>query len=357
MGLLKERGGLFGAVAGALAAGVGAGLAVEHLLVGRGTTHAIENGETLGSFRGVPTVIKADDEVELYAEISEPDRPRSPITVVFVHGYALNLDCWHFQRQALAQDYRVVAYDQRSHGRSGRSAPEHCVIDQLGSDLARVLDEAAPDGPVVLVGHSMGGMSVMALAEQRPDLFDERVVGVGLIATAAGGLEPARLGVPGPLGSVVHRVSPSFVAALSRAPDLVEHGRKAGSDVGFLLTRHYSFGSKVPPARVEFVAEMLGGTPIEVVAEFFPTFVDHDKYVALPVLQRVETLVVGGEQDMVTPVQHSRDIVAAVPGADYVELADAGHLVLLEHPEIVNTALRQLLARAGRNHRAATRAT
>ena len=95
------------------------------------------------------------------------------------HGYALNLDSWHFQRRDLRDVARLVLWDQRSHGRSGRSTVPHATLEQTGRDLGDVIDEVAPDGPLVLVGHSMGGMTIMSLAEQRPELFRDRVVGVG----------------------------------------------------------------------------------------------------------------------------------------------------------------------------------
>jgi pimeloyl-ACP methyl ester carboxylesterase len=351
---LGRRGGLVGAATGVLAAGAAIGLAVERFAVGRRRMPDPElDGEPFGSRRGDPIIAKTDDGLELYAEIEEPEPPpngkrrkKPPFTIVFCHGYALNLDCWHFQRKELAGEHRMAFYDQRSHGRSGRSPAEHTNINQLGHDLASVLEEVAPEGPIVLVGHSMGGMTILALAEQQPELFAERVVGVCLLATSAGGLDKVTLGVPGPVGRLVHRVVPAFVATLSRAPDLVEHGRKAGSDIGYLLTKHYSFGSKVPPARVEFVAEMLAGTPIEVVADFFPGFAEHDKYTALAALDGIESLVMCGQNDLITPVEHSRELAWRLPNADYVELEDCGHMILIEHPDPVNAALRDLLERS-----------
>ena len=146
------------------------------------------------------------DEVAPYLEgtKSQPSKglarlrrlPELEPTIVFVHGYALNLDCWHFQRAAYRGLVRAVYYDQRSHGRSGRSPDGHATIEQLGEDLRTVLDHVVPEGPIVLVGHSMGGMSIVALAEQHPELIGDRVVGVGLISTTAGGLDPSRLLLP-----------------------------------------------------------------------------------------------------------------------------------------------------------------
>ncbi|MEQ7126395.1 alpha/beta hydrolase [Actinopolymorpha sp. B11F2] len=349
---LGRRPSLFGAATGVLAAGAAAGaaagIAVERYVVGRRRNRDADGEERLGSRRGVPVIVKTRDGIELYAEVDEPahDIGADPLTVVFCHGWALNLDCWHFQRAAVAGTARTVFFDHRSHGRSGRSPRELCNVDQLGTDLAEVLEAVAPEGPLVLIGHSMGGMAILALADQQPEIFAERVVGAALLASSAGGLDRVTLGVPGPVGRLVHRLAPAVVAAIARAPNLIEHGRKAGSDVGYLLTKHYSFGTKVPAARVEFVAEMLAATPIDVVADFYPGFAVHDKYDALEALNGVETLVMGGRDDLITPVEHSREIADRHPAADYVELSDAGHMFIIEHPEIVNAALRELLDRA-----------
>ena len=79
-----------------------------------------------------------------------------------------------------------------------------------------MIDAVAPTGPLMLVGHSMGGMTIMALASQRPELFDERVYGVALIATTAGGLATGPLGLPPGVGQVFHRIAPPVAAALAR---------------------------------------------------------------------------------------------------------------------------------------------
>jgi pimeloyl-ACP methyl ester carboxylesterase len=299
--------------------------------------------------------VTADDGLELYAEVDESDhvetgrrrRRRRPPTLVFVHGYALNLDSWHFQRAAFRGRHRMVFYDQRSHGRSERSPREHATIDQLGADLAAVLDQLAPDEPVVLIGHSMGGMTVMALASQRPDLFGDRVVGAALIASSSGGINAETLGLPGLPGRVLHRVTPAVVATLARAPRLVESGRRAGSDIGFVLTRKLAFGGPVPQEYVDFTDEMLASTPFEVVADFFPAFDVEDRREAVAALADCETTVLCGTADAITPIEESRSIAETLPSARLVELDGAGHMVILErHPE-VTAALAELVERAG----------
>ena len=272
------------AAVGTVAAAAVAGAVAERKLVGRRRTG--EEGDDFGALRSDPVVVETEDGVRLHAEVDEADpdiaagAPGASVepTLVFVHGYALNLDCWHFQRAHFRGRRRMVFYDQRSHGRSGRSTKHHATIEQLGRDLKTVLDELVPDGPVVLVGHSMGGMTVMALAEQEPELFGERVVGVGLISTAAGGLRTHKVLHPLLPDRIMRQITPRAMALLARAPGLVDGARRTGSDVGFLVTGKFAFGTEVPASYVEFVDEMLSSTPFEVVAEFFSNFARLDKF-------------------------------------------------------------------------------
>ena len=113
-----------------------------------------------------PLSVTAADGVSINVEVDEADR-RTP-TVVFVHGWLCTLDSWHYQRLAMRGAVRMAFVDQRSHGRSGRSGATNSSLADLASDLAPVLAEVAPPGPVILVGHSMGGMTIMQLAIDDP---------------------------------------------------------------------------------------------------------------------------------------------------------------------------------------------
>jgi pimeloyl-ACP methyl ester carboxylesterase len=343
--MVKRYVGIAGATLGVLAAGAAAGMLAERKLVSRKRSTA---EQPFGSVRGERRAVVAEDGLELYAEVDEPDQPKArPLTVVFVHGYALNLDCWHFQRLALRGELRLVLYDQRSHGRSARSRREHCTIEVLGRDLAAVLDQLTGDDPVVLVGHSMGGMTIMALAEQYPELFGSKIRGVALMSTSAGGLQASTLGLPGLPGRLIHRLSPAVMATMARAPRLVERGRRVGSDIGFVVTRRLAFGTEVPQEYVDFTDEMLAATPFDVVADFFPGFDGHDKYDALEPIATVPTVVIAGGRDQITPFEHTRRIADRIPKAQLVEIPEAGHMVLLEFHDEVSTALSRLVGSAG----------
>ncbi|MFE5579748.1 alpha/beta fold hydrolase [Kitasatospora sp. NPDC056531] len=355
-----SRAGVIGISVGVLAAGAAAGVAIERLTVGRAMRRRaraeLDATASYGSLRGRPLTVAAPDGTDLYVELDGPrpelDGPRpEPLTVVFCHGYCLNQDSWHFQRAALREGMRLVFWDQRSHGRSERSrsylAGDPASIDQLGGDLKAVLDAVAPTGPLVLVGHSMGGMTVMALAEQHPELFRERVAGVALVGTLAGDWDEVSLGLPKAGAKLFKKVAPGVMRLLGRQVDLVEATRRVGSDVAAVFYRKFSFGGRdVDPGVVRFAEQLLDATPIDVVAEFYPAFDAHEKYAALDALRGLPALVLAGTKDLLTPASHSEEMAERLPGAELVLVEGAGHLVLLECPELVDHELARLLRRA-----------
>jgi len=305
-----------------------------------------------GSLRSKPISVVTDDGVDLHVEVDEfvPPKRRSKVpelTVVFIHGYSLNLDSWHFQRAAYRDQVRAVYYDQRSHGRSGRSTPGHAPIDQLAHDLMAVLDSVVPEGPIVLVGHSMGGMTIIALAEQHPELFGDRIVGVSLISTTAGGLEPHRVLAPMLPSTVGGVLAQRVVSLLARGSRTVDGLRRVGRSVAMVATDELAFGGEVPASYVEFADRMLSSTPFEVVAEFFPNFSVLDKFETVKALSVVPTTIICGTEDKLTSIGHSRKLHAYIPGSSLLECDGAGHLVIMERHDEVNDELDHLLAAAG----------
>jgi pimeloyl-ACP methyl ester carboxylesterase len=309
-----------------------------------------------GSLRSSPRTIFTSDGVPLHVEVDEVDDQQGepPPTLVFVHGYTLNLDCWHFQRAAFRGLVRSVYFDQRSHGRSGRSAVTHATIEQLGEDLLSVINAVVPDGPVVLVGHSMGGMSIVALAERHPELFGPyadggRVVGVALISTTAGGIDLGRALMPFIPAKLSGGLTHGALYTLARGHRAVDGVRRVGRSVATVVTDALAFGDAVPPAYVQFVDEMISNTPFEVIAEFYPSIGSLDKFDHVAVLGTIPTTIIGGTADKLTSIGHSRKLHSRIPGSRLVECEGAGHMVLLERHGQVNAAIDQLLAAAARD--------
>ena len=215
------------------------------------------------------------------------------------------------------------------------------------------LQDRYPGVPVVLVGHSMGGMTVMSLAAHRPELFGPRVVGVVLVSTAAGRVAEAMLPLPvRATGLLTGRVVPRVTRVMTRRKDTLEATRRVGSDLAFSLIRRMGFGTSPSPAQVEFIERIIAATPIEVIAAYVPTFTTHDKYEALDVVGRVPTLVLVGDRDRVVPPAQSKELAARTPGSELVVFDGAGHMLTMERAALVNLHLRAFLRRVGRAARA-----
>jgi pimeloyl-ACP methyl ester carboxylesterase len=154
------------------------------------------------------------------------------------------------------------------------------------------------------------------------------------------------LAVGGLPGRLVRRAAPGVLSALGGRGEIVDRARRLGNDATLALTKRYSFGSRVPASYVQWTAEMIAATPIDVIAKFFPDFDAHDRRDALAALREIETLIVVGREDKVTPVAHSKQIADALPKARLDVLPDCGHMLLFEHHAAVSGRLRALIDRA-----------
>ena len=287
------------------------------------------------------TEVVAEDGVRLSARVAGPDDAAA--TVVLAHGYCLSQDLWDRQVAALTAarpDLRVVTYDQRGHGRSGRTSPERATLAQLGRDLRAVLDALAPEGPVVLAGHSMGGMTVMAFAEQYPELVGPRVVGAALVATSAGELASSTWGFP---EAVARRVRTALPAANEHARRREDRGLRPLSQA-FMAPVLLGRGRSKDDVRRTLA--VLRSCSAHTRADFHATFLEHDRVAALAALSGVPVLVLCGDRDRICPLAHSEAIARALPHARFVVYPGSGHMVQLERADDVSRRLVELVASA-----------
>ncbi len=292
------------------------------------------------------TTVRTDDGLSLHVEV-DPGPPGAP-TVVMVHGFTASLEEFAGQRATLAGRATVVLYDQRGHGRSRVSGRvRRATIEQTGRDLDAVLSQIVPAGPVVLLGHSMGGMTLMALARLFPSLFGSRVAGVFLLATSAGGL--VERGVAGVLVRLARAlgVLGLLLGWFRLVAPLLERLRRRGSALGRVFYRRSLFGrDDADPEQVRVVQELLEQTRVQTIAAFYPTLIDHDEEAALAVLAAVPVTILVGDSDRLTPPAHSRRMAALLPDAELVVVPGAGHSVNLTRPAVVDDALLRLLERS-----------
>jgi pimeloyl-ACP methyl ester carboxylesterase len=340
-----KKAGLLAGVAGIGAVSTAAGVSAARSLRQRKQIEDAYRGEDfklLEADRGC--VITTPDGIPLV--VREVGPITAPLTVVFAHGFCMRMGSFHFQRAALAERWgkqvRMVFYDQRGHGKSASAPIDTYTVEQLGQDLETVLQVMVPRGPVVLVGHSMGGMTVLSHARQFPQHYGRRIVGVALISSAAEGVPRS------PLGEILQNPALEAVRFTARyAPKLVHRTRGAARAVLRPILKTASFGDDaVSPSVVAFSEAMIHETEIATLVEFLHALEVHDETAALPVLARVPTLIACGDHDMLTPVKHSEEMAAALPNCELVILPGAGHVAMMEQPDVVNDALVRLVEKA-----------
>jgi pimeloyl-ACP methyl ester carboxylesterase len=296
--------------------------------------------------------VPTPDGATLHATVN--GRGGAPVTVVMAHGWTLAQAAWDDVAELLtpkvaADELRVVRYDQRGHGRSTWPSPTHphaeVTIDQLGEDLAVVLDRLAPTGPVVLAGHSMGGMTIMALAAARPELFGERVRGVALVSTAAGDLTSD----PRSAGGRMARISPRMLNAVLAGAVVFERLRQLlppDHPRHQTMVRSLLYGADATEEMVLAGAEIMHASTLRSFIEFMPALEAHDKRTELDALAGVPVEIFVGADDKLTPVRHSRQLAEALPDAELHVVERTGHMLPQERAQLVAEGLERLVAAA-----------
>ena len=251
---------------------------------------------------------------------------RGKPAVVFVHGYAQSRASW---RQVLsgplAEELHLIAYDLRGHGDSETPPVERCTVEQLGADLAAVIESLGGATPIV-APWSYGGVSVGEYLRQG----GRQLSGLWLLAASNAIGRSAR-----PLfGSAMNNHAR---ALLSADPATYEAGARA------FLTETTS-AALSPEVIEDSLAEMLR-VPAHVRSALLSKDQDYLEELAtcgLPIS------ILHGRGDLVVLPAMSERVIARVPEARGVWLDDVGHLPWLEAPQVFAAELRALVKRARR---------
>ncbi|MFI5667206.1 alpha/beta fold hydrolase [Streptomyces sp. NPDC051704] len=255
--------------------------------------------------------------------------------VVLAHGWTCSTAFWAAQIRELARDHRVIAYDQRGHGRS--PAASRYGTDALADDLVAVLGATlAPGERAVVAGHSMGGMTIMAAAG-RPE-FAEHAAAALLCSTGSARLVAEALVVPLRPGRVRTRITGAVLGA--RAP------LGPVTPVAKRVLKYATMGPGSAPDQVEACARIVHACPTGVRHAWSEVLAGLDLEANLAELT-VPTAVIGGKNDRLTPIVHARGLAAALPHCvGLTELTGMGHMTPIEAPEAVTDAVRELTVHA-----------
>ena len=266
--------------------------------------------------------------------------PADAPPVVLVHGWVCALSFWRLQVRDLARDHRVVAYDLRGHGRSGRPDGGDFSPDALADDLEAVLEQVVGDGPALLAGHSLGAMTIVAWSGRHPDSVRRRASAVALLNTGIGDLvsESLLVRTPKRFSKVDQTLGAAALGAGAPLPPWP-------SPVSHRAVRYIALSRDAPPAAVRFSEDLVLKTAPRVRADC------GRELSRLDLQDRVEhltvpTLVLAGERDRLTPPVHARKLAESLPECTgLVELPRTGHMAPLERPDEVTRALRDLADR------------
>ncbi|SDC07358.1 alpha/beta fold hydrolase [Actinokineospora iranica] len=256
--------------------------------------------------------------------------PAADVTVVLSHSYAQDHRVWHRVLEtlpvAVERPVQVLAYDHRGHGSSTAADAATATVERLGDDLAELIAGVVPRGRVVLAGHGMGGLAVMALTVRHQALFAERVAGLAFLSTAASWLaEPA-------WASPVGRVAQDLRAILGPRLDglVVDRVAKRIDKATSVGLRWLLLGDDPDPDDVRLVADMVSAHWPDTVALFRPGLDRYDREAALAVAADTPVVAMVGDRDRLVPASHAAALAGAVQDGTAVVLPGLGHMLPLE---------------------------
>jgi pimeloyl-ACP methyl ester carboxylesterase len=301
--------------------------------------------DALGSLRGQPREVRGPRASRLYTEWFRAGGEATG-TVVFTHGYCLTEAVWHYQKRDLAGGpFSLVTWDLPGHGHSPGLAPGRLTPEFAADALARVVEDHAGNG-VVLVGHSLGGVITLGYLARHADVLDEAVRGVVLVSTpmthyarsVAGGWPGASLEARA-LGRVLRYVVESDLTERFLGRDI---GRKDPS-LSYRVVR-WGFGRHPSPSQVLFARDAIASVRPDVRAETYHLMTGYDLSAILPAI-KVPTLVMLGARDRLVNPEESREMARRLPRGRLVVFPDTGHACFLEHHQRFNAEVRRFAER------------
>lgn len=272
--------------------------------------------------------------------------PEHAPTVLLAHGWTCRATFWAPVVRRLRIDMRVVVYDQRGHGLSDRPHAAGITPEALADDLLAVIDAAiGPARRAVVVGHSMGAMTLVALAGRHPDVL-RRTVAAALLASTGVDELVGRLDLvtlPGQLKGLVPDHVLRTVQFLTRgglADARLLHSVPVA--VARSVVKHITLSAAASGAQTAFTTEIIRSCPAATHHEFAKLLHRLDLSQSVPRLT-VPTMIVVGTADRLTPVWHARRLAEALPnGLGVVEVPHVGHMTPVQAPDTITTVVHRL---------------
>ncbi|MBN9644265.1 alpha/beta fold hydrolase [Corynebacterium mendelii] len=265
--------------------------------------------------------------------------PKDPaVTVVFIHGFTLAAEAFFSQVDYIREQFPDAAcllLDVRGHGATGEVREEYLTVDGTADDVEAAVTAFAPTGPLILVGHSLGGMTALNLMRRKDRRLTSRVAGLVLINTASAPM--ASSGTPMILDTKVGKRFIDAVTDDKEETDAMRANLKELLAPALAATVFHNDG--VDFDIVEFHASMINNTPTSTFTGFYPDLRDHAETAAGQAIRDLPGCILVGAKDQVTPPDQAQALSRMWPAADVVEVDGCGHMLILEAPGKVNDAI------------------
>ncbi len=300
-------------------------------------------GPPIGSIAGEVQEVRGPDGLRVTVESYGPEGAPQ---IVFSHGWTCTGRVWHEQVLALSDRFRLVTYDQPGHGRTSNPRGHAFDMDLFGDTLKAVVEQATGPGPLVLCGHSLGGMTALNFLRRHGEVVAGRLQGLLLLSTTSrAAADDVRFGFGvhsvARLERGINRVL-SF--ARPEATYLADRFYRASSDLSFVLTRLFGLGPNADPRYVDFTEQLVLDSDFDMITAVMAPILTMDEDEALACID-VPTRVVVGTADKLTPLALSQRMVARCEHAELVALPGVGHMTPLEAHGTVNALLHEMASR------------
>lgn len=285
--------------------------------------------------------VQGVDGADLYVETLGPT---GAPTVILTHGWGMDSTIWNYAKSDLSRRFRVVTWDLPGLGRSRAGKPNGVDLRAFAANLRFLIRETG--GPVVLVGHSIGGMTIQTLARDFPEMLGREVVGLVLINTTH--INPLRTIIFSPLFRALRLpvLTPLMMAAIVLQPLVWLSAWQSYLSGMAHVANRFGFGRFVTRSQLDHTALLMTRNPPGVQARGNLAMFGWDATAALPTIG-IPVLVIGGDMDIVTKLEASRTIAGAIPNARLQVVEGVNHMGFLERADIYNTAVAAFMDQLG----------
>jgi pimeloyl-ACP methyl ester carboxylesterase len=296
-------------------------------------------GEPSTAKRGEGWTIPGGSGASLYVESHGPaDAP----TIIFTHGWGLDSTIWSYAKRALGQRFRLILWDLPGLGKSSPARDGAISLTDFAADLRTVIG-LAKGRRVVLVGHSIGGMTIQTLARDDPEMFGREVAGVVLVNTTY--TNPLKTMVLSPLAQALRwpLLEPLMRLTIWLQPLAWLSAWQSYLSGTAHLANRLGFGRHVTRSQLEHTTLLATRNPPGALAKGNLAMFRWDGTAALPKIS-VPTLVLSGDLDIVTKLEASRFIASAIPSARLKVIQGVNHMGFLEQADAYNEAIGEFAA-------------